>query len=62
MISNGAKTTGYKINPTKKFESGSDRWQTAVEQTVEYLHAVRNYCGVDPTADSSGMSTTANET
>ncbi|KAL5515879.1 hypothetical protein EMCRGX_G001122 [Ephydatia muelleri] len=56
------KTTGYKINPTKKFESGSDRWQIAVEQTVEYLHAVRNYCGVDPTADSSGMSTTANET
>ena len=62
MISKGAKTTGYKINPTKKFESGSDRWQIAVEQTVEYLHAVRNYCGVDPTADSSGMSTTANET
>ena len=25
MISNGAKTTRYKINPTKRFEIGSDR-------------------------------------
>ena len=40
MISNGAKTTRYKINPTKKFESGSDRWQIAVEQADEY------YCTV----------------
>ena len=35
MISNGAKTTRYKINLMKKFESGSDRWQIAVEQADE---------------------------
>ena len=35
MISNGAKTTRYKINPTKKFESGSDLWQIVVDPIVD---------------------------
>ena len=35
MVSNGAKTTRYKINPTKKLESGSDRWQIAVDPKVD---------------------------
>ena len=41
MISNGAKTTRYIINLMKKFESGSDRWQIAVEQADEFDPVVR---------------------
>ena len=46
MISNGAKTTRYKINLTKKFESGSDRWQIAVEQAGRVVDPIVDSCGV----------------
>ena len=54
MISNGAKTTRYKINPTKKFESGSDRWQScgAGRRVVDpivcgQLWSMADSCGAD---------------